>query len=111
MSETKQRAFLRNWNKTRRKGRSAYILKNSILWGVVTYFLYNGLKIIFGSDYHPNDLAKEFFQFSWWLKFLLVILVGGPLYSIFSWYLSERSYKKLLKELKESKEFIKELKS
>lgn len=111
MREKKQQAFLRNWKKTRKQGRTKYILIQAPLWALVTYILYNGLRLIFSRDYLPADFLLDVQTGAWWIKFLVLLIVFGPIYGVLSWHMSERSYKKLLDEMKQNKEFMKELKS
>ena len=109
MGERKRQALVKNWVKTRKTGKRRYVVKQSILWGIVTYLLFNGIKLILSRDYPFSELLKDLVSLSWWINFLLLMIIGGPIYGLISWYLSERAFKKILKDIKRENELLEEL--
>lgn len=79
MSEKKRKSFMKNWAKARKMGKLRYILTQGIVWGLITYFLFNGLRIIFGSEYSTKDLWQDISGPAWWINLFVLILVGGPI--------------------------------
>jgi hypothetical protein len=72
------------WEKTRTRGRSAFILMYGVLfWGVVTAFLFAAISLLI-SD-------RSFLET---LKFALpTFMIGGVFWGIMMWVMSERSYR------------------
>lgn len=90
-------------------GRTVYVIKNALLWGLVTFFLFKGLKLIFSDQYTLKQIFQEIQNIRWWMELLILILIGGPIYGFITWYISERSFKRILKEMKKDHDFLKDI--
>ncbi len=111
MSDTKKKAFVKNWSQTRKMGKTLYIIKNGLLWGIVTFLLFKGLKVIFSDEYALSNIYEEIQGVRWWVELSLLTLIGGPIYGIITWHISERSFKRILKEMKKDHDFFKDIES
>ncbi|MGE3800594.1 MAG: hypothetical protein AB7H80_06205 [Candidatus Kapaibacterium sp.] len=91
MIKPQEQKFLSQWEGTRAKGKWRYIFIVGLVWGFLSATFSRLFELLFaGANF------KEMFFSTDFLLFLGVfLLIGGPIFGLIVWTLSERKYRKL----------------
>lgn len=77
---------MKQWQKERQQGIVSYVLKIGVVsWGVFMLFVMSIMPILIG---------KKSFELSQFFTDMCLWAIGGALFGYFSWFLSEREYRK-----------------
>ncbi|UMB61599.1 hypothetical protein MHL31_05180 [Lutibacter sp. A80] len=82
---------LKNWEKKQKMGKWKYIAVYGGFFMVLILIFRNG------SDYFLDKLPSNFFTIQNLLKQLVSSALGGLSFGLISWFMNERTYKKLVK--------------
>lgn len=82
--------FVNNWEKIKSQGKSKYIIKHGIGFGILIFVV--NLLINYWGKWGQMSNADFFVQLG------ISIVVGGGIYGFFSWFLNDYIYKKKLRD-------------
>ncbi|MCB0713165.1 MAG: hypothetical protein KDD67_12615 [Ignavibacteriae bacterium] len=91
MIQPQDQKFINQWEGTRAKGKWRYIFITGLTWGFLSAIFSRLFEILVnGSSFSQTFLSTNF------LLFLgIFMFIGGPLFGLTIWTLSERKYRKL----------------
>ena len=91
----RDRQYLDWWGKTRAKGKWRYVATTGFIWGLFSGILSKLFEMIVdGKGFAETFLTNDFL-----LYIVVFIVIGGFLFGLSMWYMSERKYRKLQESL------------